>query len=85
MFVLHPIFDMGADIADRRFVPLSDIGEGLKEENFFSLKEGQAKILGLLLPPPAEYATPRSLFGGAMGMLGYAGRAAENSSPPVSS
>ena len=45
---------------------LSDIGEYLKGENFYSLKEGQAK----LLPPAAGYATLRSLFGGAMGMLG---------------
>ena len=52
-------------------VPLSDIGECLNGENFYSLKEGQAKILGfLLLPPAAGYATLRSLFGGAMGMLG---------------
>ena len=51
--------------------PLSDIGECLNGENFYSLKEGQAKILGfLLLPPAAGYATLRSLFGGAMGMLG---------------
>jgi hypothetical protein len=45
----------------------------------------EGRNVRLLLLPAAEYATPRSLFGGAMGMLGYAGRAAENSSPPVSS
>ena len=45
--------------------PLSDIGECLNGENFYSLKEGRAKIVGFLLS--ARQATLRSLFGGAMG------------------
>ena len=65
------IADLSRTYGDFRGGPLSDIGECLKGENFYSLKEGQAKILGfLLLPPAAGYATLRSLFGGAMGMLG---------------
>jgi hypothetical protein len=46
------------------FAPISDIGECLNGESFYSLKEGRAKIHGFL--PPAGYATLRSLFGRAM-------------------
>ena len=63
--------------------PLSDIGECLNGENFYSLKEGRAKILGFLLP--AGQATLRSLFGGVMGdvRLGWSG-GSRHSSPPAS-
>jgi len=66
-----PTSDIAAEVSERPDVPLSDIGECLKEENFYSLKEGQAKILGFLLLPRAV-GTPRSgpLFGGAMGTSG---------------
>ena len=45
---------------------MSDIGECLKGENFYSLKEGQAKILGFL---PLAIGMPGSAsrFGGTAG------------------
>src|ERR1700720_2298776 len=58
-----------ADIARQhrhvRFVPMSDIGECLNGEIFYSLKEGRAKILGFL--PLAGYAGLRFPFGGTAG------------------
>jgi hypothetical protein len=38
MFVLYPIFDMGADIADRRFVPTPEVaGHSTDYDAFASL------------------------------------------------
>jgi hypothetical protein len=53
---------------------MSDIGECLNGEIFYSLKEGRAKFLGFL--PLAGYAGLRSPLVAQRGMLGQAGRAA---------
>ncbi len=65
MSVVAPIATFQGIIPKGREGPLSDIGECLNGENFYSLKEGRAKIVGFLLS--ARQATLRSLFGGAMG------------------
>jgi hypothetical protein len=66
-----------------RFVPMSDIGECLNGEIFYSLKEGRAKILGFL--PLAGYAGLRFPFGGTAGNVrsGWSG-GLRHSSPPAS-
>jgi hypothetical protein len=78
-----PTPDISLQCTILRDGPLSDIGECLNGENFYSLKEGRAKIVGFLLP--AGQATLRSLFGGAMGdvRLGWSG-GSRHSSPPAS-
>jgi hypothetical protein len=58
------------DIAAGQLCAMKRHRESLNGEDFYSLKEGQAKILRfLLLPRAAANAALRSLFGGAMGML----------------
>jgi hypothetical protein len=56
------------------FLPMSDIGECLNGEIFYSLKEDRAKILGFL--PLAGYAGAAPRLVAQRGTLGQAGRAA---------
>ena len=81
-----PTSDIAAEVSERPDVPLSDIGECLKEENFYSLKEGQAKILGfLLLPRTAGYAAFRPPVWWRNGnvRLGWSGGLRIHRRPPV--
>jgi hypothetical protein len=65
-------------------VPLSDIGECLKEENFYSLKEGQARIFAFAAHGGVRRVPAPCLVAQWERQVRLVGRL-ENSSPPAGS